>query len=73
MLMPFSLCSLDREVDLVSPLVTPLTYEGLVDITLGIDYGRIRVESVLLGSEETNDLGGVNKSTTGNHNTGNAI
>lgn len=50
--------SVDREVDLISPLVTPLTYEGLVDITLGIEYGRLRIESNLLGSEEATDLGG---------------
>jgi hypothetical protein len=27
---------IDREVDLVSPLVTPLTYEGLIDELIGI-------------------------------------
>ena len=27
---------LDREIDLVSPLLSPLTYEGLVDDLLGV-------------------------------------
>ena len=29
---------LDRTVDLITPLVTPLTYEGLVDELFGINY-----------------------------------
>ena len=29
---------LDRRVDLITPLVTPLTYEGLVDELFGINY-----------------------------------
>jgi hypothetical protein len=31
-----TLVLIDREVDLVSPLVTPLTYEGLIDELIGI-------------------------------------
>jgi hypothetical protein len=30
---------LDRAVDLVTPLITPLTYEGLLDDLLKIDAG----------------------------------
>lgn len=48
--------SLDREIDLTSPLVTPLTYEGLVDDIIGIQNGKIRVEASLLGSDESNEL-----------------
>lgn len=33
----------DREVDLVSPLVTPLTYEGLLTELMCRDYGRVAV------------------------------
>jgi hypothetical protein len=48
--------SIDREVDLVSPLVTPLTYEGLVDEIIGIENGRIKVDAALLGTDESNEL-----------------
>ncbi len=44
--------SIDREVDLVSPLVTPLTYEGLVDDVIGIENGRIRLDAAVLGEQE---------------------
>eukprot|EP01039_Chlorochromonas_danica_P000911 gene911-993_t len=43
---------LDRDIDLVSPLVTPLTYEGLIDDTIGIEHCRIKVEAQLLGADE---------------------
>jgi vacuolar protein sorting-associated protein 33A len=51
-----SVYRLDRELDLVSPLVTPLTYEGLVDEVVGIVNGKIKVDAVLLGNDETGDL-----------------
>jgi hypothetical protein len=35
-----TLLMLDRDVDLVTPLVTPLTYEGLLDEVVGIDGGH---------------------------------
>lgn len=44
--------SLDRETDLISPLVTPLTYEGLVDDTFSIENGKIAVDSSILGTED---------------------
>lgn len=47
--------SLDREVDLISPLVTPLTYEGLIDDTVGIEKGRVRLDAAVLGSAEQQD------------------
>ncbi len=47
---------MDREVDLVSPLVTPLTYEGLVDEVIGIVNGKIKIDAALLGNEDGNDL-----------------
>lgn len=61
MMLSFSLMgrpcfSLDREIDLTSPLVTPLTYEGLVDDIIGIQNGKIHVEASLLGSDESNEL-----------------
>jgi len=42
-------------VDLVSPLVTPLTYEGLIDDTVGIEKGRVRLDAAVLGSAEQQD------------------
>lgn len=48
--------SIDREVDLVSPLITPLTYEGLVDDIIGIENGKIKVDASILGNDESNDL-----------------
>jgi hypothetical protein len=47
-----TLIILDRETDLISPLITPLTYEGLVDDTLGIENSKIIVDSSILGAEE---------------------
>lgn len=46
---------MDREVDLVSPLVTPLTYEGLIDDTVGIENGRVKLDAAVLGSSEQQD------------------
>ena len=50
------LCRLDRELDFVSPLVTPLTYEGLVDEVLNIVNGKIKIEASLLGNEDAPDF-----------------
>jgi hypothetical protein len=52
-----TLIIVDRETDLVSPLVTPLTYEGLVDDTFNIENGKIKVDASVLGTEEV-ELGG---------------
>ena len=30
---------IDRKIDMVTPMVTPLTYEGLLDEVVGIDTG----------------------------------
>ena len=46
-----TLLVLDREVDMVSPLLSPLTYEGLVDDILGINNGKVKVSAELLGDE----------------------
>ena len=35
---------IDREVDLVTPLCTQLTYEGLIDEALGIRNGIVQLE-----------------------------
>ena len=41
-----------REVDLFSALLTPLTYEGLIDEVLGIENGRVRIDASLLSDEK---------------------
>ena len=34
---------IDRDVDLITPMVTPLTYEALIDEIIGIESGAIKV------------------------------
>ncbi|OQS05550.1 vacuolar protein sorting-associated protein 33A [Thraustotheca clavata] len=43
-----TLIVLDRTVDLVTPLCTPFTYEGLLDEIVGIQNGTIRVPTELV-------------------------
>lgn len=43
---------LDRAVDLVTPMITPLTYEGLLDDLLKIDAGIINVETDIISPPE---------------------
>lgn len=42
---------MDREVDLASLFVTPLTYEGLLDDILGIENGTVWLDASLLDEE----------------------
>lgn len=44
-----SLIIIDREVDLTTPLLTQLTYEGLVDETFGIQYNQADIETSIIG------------------------
>ncbi len=44
-----------HKVDLVSPLVTPLTYEGLIDELIGIRNGSIKVDSSIKGQKDQKD------------------
>lgn len=46
-----TLVILDRAVDLVTPLLTPLTYEGVVDEFIGVHNGAIKVDPSLVGDE----------------------
>lgn len=43
---------LDRDVDLFSVVVSPLTYEGLIDEVVGIHGGKIHVDATVLGDEK---------------------
>ena len=47
-----TLVVIDREVDFVTPLLTPLTYEGLIDEVIGIQNGYIKVDPTLVEVEE---------------------
>ena len=51
-----TLIVIDREVDLISPLVTPLTYEGLLDDLLGIESGTIKLEAGVLGDDKGDEM-----------------
>lgn len=42
-----SLILLDRQVDMVTPLCTQLTYEGLIDEIIGIKHGFVEVDANL--------------------------
>ena len=41
---------LDRSVDLISPMCTPLTYEALIDEILGIEHTYDHIHSEILSS-----------------------
>eukprot|EP00638_Chattonella_subsalsa_P007875 CAMPEP_0117767068 /NCGR_PEP_ID=MMETSP0947-20121206/21366_1 /TAXON_ID=44440 /ORGANISM="Chattonella subsalsa, Strain CCMP2191" /LENGTH=652 /DNA_ID=CAMNT_0005590601 /DNA_START=6 /DNA_END=1964 /DNA_ORIENTATION=- len=45
-----TLIVLDREIDLATPLLTPLTYEGLIDEFLGITNSFVKLDPELLGT-----------------------
>lgn len=57
----------DREVDLTSAMATPLTYEGLVDEIIGIENGRVKLDSVLVGDDKEDPMNilNPNKSSAG--------
>jgi hypothetical protein len=43
---------LDRKIDLITPMITPLTYEGLLDDLLHIEAGIVKVETDLISPPE---------------------
>jgi len=43
---------IDRTVDLVTPMLTPLTYEGLIDDIVGVESGHINIELSTIEPEE---------------------
>jgi hypothetical protein len=47
---------MDREIDLVSPLVSPLTYEGLIDEILGIADGQVKLDASIIEDEKSAPL-----------------
>ncbi|CAB9500213.1 protein sorting-associated protein 33A [Seminavis robusta] len=47
-----ALLVLDRRVDYITPMTTPLTYEGLMDELVGIDCGFIKVDINTINPED---------------------
>jgi hypothetical protein len=47
-----SILIIDRDVDMVTPLLTQLTYEGLVDESFGIRCGYVELELDIAGTEQ---------------------
>ena len=45
-----SLIIIDREIDFVTPLLTQLTYEGLIDEVFGIQNNQADVDSTIVGA-----------------------
>lgn len=45
-----SVIIIDREVDMVTPLLTQLTYEGLIDEVFGIQNNQTDVDSTIIGA-----------------------
>ncbi|XP_055811433.1 vacuolar protein-sorting-associated protein 33 homolog [Solanum dulcamara] len=43
---------LDREVDMITPMCTQLTYEGLLDEFLGINNGAVELDSSIMGVQQ---------------------
>uniref|UniRef100_A0A0E0IU23 Uncharacterized protein n=1 Tax=Oryza nivara TaxID=4536 RepID=A0A0E0IU23_ORYNI len=43
---------LDREVDLVTPMCSQLTYEGLLDEMLQINNGSVEVDATIMGAQQ---------------------
>ena len=44
-----SLIIIDREIDFATPLLTQLTYEGLIDEMFSIKYSQIEIDSSIVG------------------------
>ncbi|KAG5919275.1 hypothetical protein E4U42_006568 [Claviceps africana] len=45
-----SIIIIDREIDLVTPLLTQLTYEGLIDEVFEIQHNQTRVDTTVVGA-----------------------
>ena len=50
-----TLILIDRDVDLVTPMVTPLTYEGLIDELIGVRNSIIKVDRQIAGEDKDKD------------------
>jgi len=52
---------MDRSSDLISPLLTPLTYESLVDEIIGVEGNRIKIDASIINSSNEDDDGSEEK------------
>ncbi|KAG6405390.1 hypothetical protein SASPL_132979 [Salvia splendens] len=43
---------LDREVDMITPMLTQLTYEGLIDEFLGVKNGAVELDASIMGNQQ---------------------
>jgi hypothetical protein len=61
-----SVIIIDREVDLVTPLLTQLTYEGLVDELFGIQHNQTKVDSTVVAAaaQQTSTAGSQTRKRT---------
>jgi hypothetical protein len=46
---------IDRRLDMVTPMVTPLTYEGLLDELVGIECGHVEIPENIINPPEDQD------------------
>lgn len=51
-----ALVVIDRRIDLVTPLLTPLTYEGLLDDVVGMDCGFLHIDVDLINSSDDAEI-----------------
>ncbi|KAG0633993.1 Sec1-like protein [Tuber brumale] len=54
----------DRESDFMTPLLTQLTYEGLIDETIGIHNSKIEVDSSLVGGPQQSGVTAASSSSS---------
>ncbi|XP_031092487.1 vacuolar protein-sorting-associated protein 33 homolog [Ipomoea triloba] len=47
-----TLILIDREVDMVTPMCSQLTYEGLLDEFLGINNGAVELDASIMGAQQ---------------------
>jgi hypothetical protein len=57
---------IDRRLDMVTPMVTPLTYEGLLDELVGIECGHVEIAETIINPPE--DQEDEEESKNGNSN-----
>ena len=56
--------ALDRSVDFISLVMTNYTYEGLIDSTLGINFGKIKIKENILKENLSNNVINSEKNVT---------
>lgn len=62
-----SVIIIDREVDFVTPLLTQLTYEGLIDEVFGVQNNQTDVDSTIVGAPAQPPAQGASAATAANN------